>query len=477
MRKLPFPLGNVHFIGIGGIGMSGIAEVLHGMGYSVQGSDIRKNANAERLESLGVKIFVGQKAENVANANLVVKSSAVKDDNAEIIAAKANKIPIIRRADMLAEIMRLKWSIAIAGTHGKTTTTSLVAHILSTAEADPTIINGGIINAFGTNARLGSGDWMVVEADESDGTFTKLPATIGVVTNVDPEHLDHFGSFDNLKNAFITFIENLPFYGFGVMCWDHETVRKLLPEIIDKKVVTYGLTEGADLQATITKMEPDGLTFDVKITPRLARDVTELKDVKLSMIGEHNVSNAMAAVAVAHQMGIKAEHIKQALRSFQGVKRRFTKVDEVNGIHIFDDYGHHPTEIEAVLCAASPVCQGRLIAVVQPHRFTRVRDLEAEFIQCFDKADQVFITPVYTAGEDPIDGVSSKILAEKVVAQTGKPAIFVEDPKALATALAPHVKSGDFVVCLGAGDITAHAHALPDALREALSGDPVAVNG
>ena len=461
MQAMPLDIGIIHFVGIGGIGMSGIAEVMHNLGYQVQGSDIAQNANVDRLRALGMKIEVGHKAENLGEARVIVTSSAVRPDNPEVVAARKAMLPIVRRAEMLAELMRLKWSVAVGGTHGKTTTTSLVASVLDAAGLDPTVINGGIINAYGTNARLGAGDWMVVEADESDGTFTRLPATIAIVTNIDPEHLDFYGEFSKVKAAFRTFVESIPFYGFGVLCIDHPEVQALLPLLTDRKIVSYGLSPLAQVRGLNVVLNSDGVRFDAAISDRITGGERVIKDIKLAMFGQHNVLNALAAVSVATEMGVADDVLKEGLARFKGVKRRFTKVGEVGGITIIDDYGHHPVEVAAVLRAARTATKGRVIAVVQPHRFTRLQSLFSEFCQCFNDADHVVVADVYPAGEAPIAGVNRDALINGLHAH-GHPAVTaLMSPKHLAAVIDDIAKPGDMVVCLGAGNITAWAHALP----------------
>ncbi len=461
MQAMPLDIGIIHFVGIGGIGMSGIAEVMHNLGYQVQGSDIAQNANVDRLRALGMKIDVGHKAENLGEARVIVISSAVKPDNPEVVAARKAMLPIVRRAEMLAELMRLKWSVAVGGTHGKTTTTSLVASVLDAAGLDPTVINGGIINAYGTNARLGGGEWMVVEADESDGTFTRLPATIAIVTNIDPEHLDFYGEFSKVKQAFRTFVESIPFYGFGVLCIDHPEVQALLPQLTDRKIVSYGLSPLAQVRGLNVVLDSNGVRFDAAISERITGGERVIKDIKLAMFGQHNVLNALAAVSVAAEMGVADDVLKEGLARFTGVKRRFTKVGETNGITVIDDYGHHPVEIAAVLRAARTASKGRVIAVVQPHRFTRLQSLFSEFCQCFNDADHVVVADVYPAGEAPIAGVNRDALINGLHAH-GHPAVTaLMSPKHLAAVIDDIAKPGDMVVCLGAGNITAWAHALP----------------
>lgn len=462
--KMPHSIGLVHFIGIGGIGMSGIAEVLHNLGYKVQGSDQADSANVQRLRAKGIDCFVGHKAENLGAAEVVVVSTAIKKSNPELAAAREKLLPIVRRAEMLAELMRFRQAVAIGGTHGKTTTTSMVATLLDAGGLDPTVINGGIINAYGTNARMGEGEWMVVEADESDGTFLKLPAEIAVVTNIDPEHLDHYGNFDKVRAAFRQFVENVPFYGFGVMCTDHPEVHALVASIEDRRVITYGENAQADVRFLNHRMEGATSRFDVNIRDRKTGQDTVIEGLALPMPGRHNVSNATAAIAVAHELGMDAEGIKRGLSSFGGVKRRFTPTGMWNGVHIFDDYGHHPVEIKAVLRAARDATNGRIIAIAQPHRYTRLRDLFDDFSACFNDADTVLVAPVYAAGEDPIDGINSSTLVSQIRSGGHRDARHIDGPEAIAPIVKDLAKEGDFVVFLGAGNITNWAYALPKEL-------------
>ena len=467
--KLPKAIGLVHFIGIGGIGMSGIAEVLHNLGHRVQGSDQSDSANVQRLRDKGIEVFVGHKAENLGDAEVVVVSTAIKKSNPELVAAREKLLPVVRRAEMLAELMRFRNAIAIGGTHGKTTTTSLVATLLEAGGLDPTVINGGIINAYGTNARMGEGEWMVVEADESDGTFLKLPADVAVITNIDPEHLDHYGTFDAVRAAFRQFVENVPFYGFGVMCLDHPEVQALVGRIEDRKVITYGENPQADVRFMNVRIEGTRSIFDVEIRRRRTGQVTRLDNLVMPMPGRHNISNATAAIAVANRLGISREDIAKGLASFGGVKRRFTLTGEWNGVQIFDDYGHHPVEIKAVLRAAREACKGRIIAVHQPHRYTRLSSLFEEFAACFNDADSIFIAPVYAAGEDAIEGADSESLISRIKSGGHRDARFLPSAEALPQMVAEIAKPGDFVVLLGAGSITYWAAALPKQLQD-LSG-------
>ena len=465
MRALPLSIGTIHFVGIGGIGMSGIAEVLHNLNYSVQGSDLSDNANVKRLRALGIPISIGHREENLGEAQVVVISSAVKPDNLEVAAARKRLMPVVRRAEMLGELMRLKWSIAVGGTHGKTTTTSLIAALLDAAGMDPTVINGGIINAWGSNARLGGGDWVVAEADESDGTFLKLPATIAVVTNIDPEHLDHYGSFEALCAAFDAFVENIPFYGFAVLCIDHAEVQAMIPRVSDRRVVTYGFSPQADVRGVDLESDADGMRFNVVITDRMADTSRTLTDLHLAMLGAHNVQNALAVVAIASEMNIEDAVLRRALADFAGVNRRFTKTGTVDGITVIDDYGHHPVEIAAVLETARAATEGQVIAVVQPHRYSRLRDCFEGFCTCFNDADVVVVADVYAAGEDPIEGFDRDALVDGLRSRGHRSVVPLDSPEDLAGIVNDMASPGDLIVCLGAGSITAWANALPGALE------------
>ncbi|MEP3046273.1 MAG: UDP-N-acetylmuramate--L-alanine ligase [Roseibium sp.] len=463
--KMPQDIGPVHFVGIGGIGMSGIAEVLKTLGYQVQGSDMSENANVQRLRDKGIAVTVGHAAENIGDAEVLVVSTAIKRDNPELVAAREKLIPVVRRAEMLAELMRFKQAIAVGGTHGKTTTTSMVAALLDAGHLDPTVINGGIINAYGTNARMGKGDWMVVEADESDGTFVKLPADIAIVTNIDPEHLDHYGDFAGVQAAFRQFVENVPFYGFAVMCLDHPEVQTMIGGIEDRRVVTYGTNPQADVRYTDVSMDGGKSIFSITIRDRRSGEEMELKDLILPMPGLHNVSNATAAIAVASQLGVGAEDIKAGISSFGGVKRRFTHTGTVNGIEIFDDYAHHPVEIKAVLHAARESAKGKVIAVMQPHRYTRLESLFDDFSNCFNDADNVIVTPVYAAGEQPIAGAAHTDLVSGMKTRGHRGAQAVDGPDDLPAAIHEIAEPGDLVIFLGAGTVTQWAYALPKQLE------------
>ncbi|MEM7471369.1 MAG: UDP-N-acetylmuramate--L-alanine ligase [Pseudomonadota bacterium] len=460
--KLPLELGAIHFVGIGGIGMSGIAEVLLNLGYTVQGSDLKASKITDRLAKLGATIFEGQRAENLENADVVVISSAIKPGNPELDAARQTGLPVVRRAEMLAELMRMKSNIAVGGTHGKTTTTTMVAALLDAGNIDPTVINGGIIHAYGSNARVGQGEWMVVEADESDGTFNRLPATIAIVTNIDPEHMEHWGDFDTLRQGFLDFVSNIPFYGLAVCCTDHPEVQALVGKITDRRVVTFGFNAQADVRAVNLSYKAGIAHFDIA----LQNDEMVIERCSLPMPGDHNVSNALAAVAVARHLGMKADEIKSALASFGGVNRRFTKVGEVGGVTIIDDYGHHPVEIAAVLKAARQATEGRVIAVHQPHRYTRLHSLFDDFCSCFNDADVVGISDIFAAGEDPIPGAGRDDLVAGLIRHGHRDARVIPDEASLLALVKEQAKPGDMVVCLGAGTISAWATALPARLSK-----------
>jgi UDP-N-acetylmuramate--alanine ligase len=464
MRALPRSIGPIHFVGIGGIGMSGIAEVLHNLGYRVQGSDMSDSANVRRLVDLGITVAIGHDASNLGGAEVVVVSSAVKPDNPEVTAARSRRLPVVRRAEMLGELMRLKWSLAIAGTHGKTTTTSMIGALLEAAQLDPTVINGGIINAYGTNTRLGAGDWMVVEADESDGTFTRLPATIAIVTNIDPEHLDHYRDFDALRQAFEDFVGNVPFYGFAALCIDHPVVQGMIPKLSDRRVLTYGFSPQADIRAVDIQLGREGARYDIVISDTLSDRGRVISDLFLPMFGRHNVQNSLAAAAVAEAMALGDDALRSALNNFKGVKRRFTKTGEWNGVTVIDDYGHHPVEIAAVLKGARAIVDGKVIAVVQPHRFTRVAHLFDGFCTCFNDADFVLVAEIYAAGEPPIEGVTRDALVAGLIEHGHRNVRALTDPSDLAPMIEELTRPGDMVVCLGAGSITGWANSLPSEL-------------
>lgn len=478
MRIPPQTVRHLHFIGIGGIGMSGIAEVLYNLGYQVRGSDITENNNTSRLQKIGIPVSIGHKAENVHEAQVVIISSAVKNDNPEVVAARICGIPVIQRAEMLAELMRLKFSIAISGTHGKTTTTSLAASLLEAASMDPTVINGGIINAYNTNARLGTGDWTVVEADESDGSFIKLPATIAVVTNIDPEHMEFYGNIETLKQAFLRFIGNIPFYGLAVLCADHPTVIEISSQITDRRIVTYGFDQNSMIRAVNIRMSAEGTTFDVDINRSLSHHTLtyssltkikalpkRIKDLFLPMVGKHNVQNALSAIAIAQELGLGEEIIRKAFIGFKGVKRRFTKVGISGGVTIIDDYAHHPVEIKTVLEAAKQATTGKIIAIMQPHRYSRLNYLFDEFVSCFKDCDKLIVAPVYAAGEEPIENANSRNLAKAIRQEGNVQSVFdIEDAKEIPYLLRRIAKPGDIVLCLGAGSITYWAASLPGQL-------------
>jgi len=457
--KLPLELGPIHFTGIGGIGMSGIAEVLLNLVYRVQGSDLKGSKITERLARLGVQVFIGHTPENLAHAEVVVISSAIRPGNPELEEARRRGLPVVRRSEMLAELLRLKSNVAVAGTHGKTTTTTLVATLLDAGGLDPSVVNGGIIHAYGSNARMGGGEWMVVEADESDGTFNRLPATIAIVTNIDPEHMEHWGTFDALRQGFFDFVSNIPFYGLAVCCTDHAEVQALVGRVRDRRVVTFGFNAQADVRAENLSYSAGVAQFDIA----LRAEGTRIDGCSLPMPGEHNVSNALAAVAVARHLGMKRDEIRAALAGFRGVNRRFTRLGEVGGAAIIDDYGHHPVEIAAVLHAARQSLAGtggRVIAVHQPHRYTRLSSLFEDFCSCFNDADVVAIADVFAAGEEPIAGASRDALVAGLIAHGHRHAVALEGEDGLADLVAAEARPGDMVVCLGAGSISAWAHAL-----------------
>ena len=468
MRKVPIYSGFIHFVGIGGIGMSGIADILVNLGYKVNGSDLKENAMVERLSRKGVNIVIGHKAENVRGASVVVVSSAISKDNPEVLEARRLKIPVIKRAEMLAELMKMKMSIAVAGTHGKTTTTSLVAAILDQANLNPTVINGGIINAYNSNARLGDGDWVVVEADESDGSFTKLMSTIAVVTNIDFDHIDNFKNFDELRNLFTKFVSNIPFYGAGVLCIDHPEVAKVAAEIRDRKVITYGFDNSADVSCTNVKLTDFGAQFDVVFSQNMI-DKYGVDRVwpgfSLNIFGKHNVQNSLAAICVGLELRISEESMKIALGSFMGVRRRFTKVGEIDGVTVIDDYAHHPVEISAVLEAARSVCKGKVYTVIQPHRYSRLKNFLPEFGKCLELSDYCFVIPIYAAGEQN-NGTDHFSLLKVLNENKKVPADFAQDVQTLKSKISGMLNSGDFVIFLGAGDVTRWAYQFVDLMVE-----------
>lgn len=478
MGFMPLDIGTLHFVGIGGIGMSGIAEMLHNLGYKVQGSDANESANTRRLSDKGIQVMIGHHGGNLMTADrkmpvVVVMSTAIKLDNPELEEAVRQGIPVVHRAEMLAELMRLKWSIGIAGTHGKTTTTSMVGAMLEAGGMDPTVINGGIVNAYGTNTRQGKSQWMVVETDESDGSFISLPLNAGVITNIDPEHLDHYGSFPALKAAFAMFVQNLPFYGFAVLCADHRDVRELISQMNNRRLISYGFAPDAQVRGTEVDLRADGSTFDVTVAGSVTHGEDQhFKKLKLNVPGRHNVQNALAAVSVGLALGMKESDIRKGLDNFAGVKRRFTNAGSAHGVTVIDDYAHHPVEIRTVLATARTVQKdkgGRVIAVMQPHRFTRLSSLMDDFAACFADADSVIIADVYAAGEKPIDGADRDRLVAATRARGHEDVSALENPAQLAAIIADKVKPGDMIVCLGAGSITAWAHALPAELEKLLA--------
>ncbi|MBV8801064.1 MAG: UDP-N-acetylmuramate--L-alanine ligase [Alphaproteobacteria bacterium] len=463
--RVPLDIGPIHFIGIGGIGMSGIAEIMHNLGYKVCGSDAADSANVKRLRTLGIPVSIGHSPENIGNAYAVVYSAAVKPGNVEFEAARQRGLPLVRRAEMLAEIMRLKWCVAVAGTNGKTTTTTMVAALLDAGGLDPTVVNGGIINAYGTNARVGAGDWVVVEADESDGSFLRLPATIAVLTNADPDHLDYYGTFDRMREAFQRFIENVPFYGFAVLCLDHPEVQQMIGRIEDRRLITYGFSPQADVRAIEVAFAEGGSRFDVAVSDRRAGSETRITNITLPMPGEHNVLNALAAITVARELGVSDHRIRTAFSAFEGVKRRFSRVGGWNGAAIIDDYGHNPFKIAAALKAARQAYSGPIVAVVQPHRYSRLRDTFEQFCTCLNDADTAVIAPIYPAGEKPIEGVSHVSYADAVRAHGHKNILTIDNPEELPVMLAPFAKPGGAIVFLGAGSITNWANGLEAVLK------------
>jgi UDP-N-acetylmuramate--alanine ligase len=472
MSQLPLSIGRIHFTGIGGIGMSGIAEILHDMGYQVSGSDMTSNANVKRLIAKGISVTIGQHEDNVSGAAIIVVSTAIKPDNPEMIAARKQFLPVVHRAEMLGELMRLKWSVAIAGTHGKTTTTSLVASLLDTGGIDPTVINGGIITGWGSNAKLGKSEWMVVEADESDGSFSRLNPTVAVVTNIDPEHLDHHGSFDQLKQAFRDFVASIPFYGFASLCIDHPTVQRMIADIPERRIISYGFSASADVRGINLRPDNDSMIFDAMVSKRIS-DQGIIEGFRLPMLGDHNVLNTLAAISVCLEMGIDADKILHAVSQFKGVGRRFDRKGSVSDITIIDDYGHHPVEITAALSAARMLKPNdQIIAVFQPHRYTRMRDLFDDFCACFNDADHVIISDIYDAGEAPIDGYGRDDFVDSLRAH-GHPSVdALHAPDDLAELVMTKARPGDVVMCLGAGTITNWASALPEQIS-GITGDEV----
>jgi UDP-N-acetylmuramate--alanine ligase len=479
MKRKMGILGTIHFVGIGGIGMSGIAEIMHNLGYTVQGSDLSNNSNTARLKALGVKVFQGHEAHNIQNASYVVISSAVKDDNSEVVAAKKMMIPVIRRAEMLAELMRLKCSIAISGSHGKTTTTSLVACLFEAAGLNPTVINGGIINKKLTNAYIGEGDYLIAEADESDATFIKIPSTIGIITNIDPEHMDYYKDFENLKLAFKSFIKNLPFYGFGVVCIDHLVVRELIADITDRKVITYGIdSEDAQIIAYNIVSDTYSSTFDIKIKQQHIKGETVIEHITIPTPGKHNVLNALAAIAVGIELDFGIKIIKSGFKQFAGVKRRFSSVGKYNGAEIIDDYAHHPAEIEATLATARDIALkrgGKVISVFQPHRYTRLENLFFEFASCFSQSDKVYILDVFSAGDAPIEGITSRDLVREVK-KHAVDAEYLPSHENIKSVIKAEAKNGDIILMMGAGNITSWAHQLPQELENLNSINSASLN-
>jgi UDP-N-acetylmuramate--alanine ligase len=467
-------VGLIHFIGIGGIGMSGMAEILHNLGYRVQGSDLNESYITERLQKNGIKVIFGHHPQNIEGVSLIVKSTDIQDSNVEIKAAFKESIPVIKRCDMLAEIMRCKPAISVSGTHGKTTTTSMIATVFDGAQMNPTVINGGVINQFNTNAYVGDGDYIIAEADESDGTFIKIPSYIAVVTNIDPEHLNYYGTFANVKTAYKTFIENIPFYGFAVLCYDHPVVREIGAQIIDRRIIKYGVeADDLDIKAVNITQDQEGMAFDVIFSSNFMKrnrlNSQQIEGMKLRAYGQHNVLNCLSAIAIGIEKGISIALLQKSLANFRGVKRRFTQTGEVRGIRIIDDYAHHPEEIKVTLNAARMVANmrgGKVIAVMQPHRYTRLQSLMEEFAQSFDDADEIIISEVYSAGEQSIANITSEKLIEKIKQYSSQSVYKLDDPLKLAEKINKLAKSSDLVVLLGAGSITKWAYDLPQQLEK-----------
>ena len=458
--NFPIKIGKIHFIGIGGIGMSGIAEVLIAHGYDIQGSDVSDTKITRRLQKIGAKIFLNQNAQNLINANVVVVSSAIKPDNIELQTASKLNLPIVQRAEMLAELMRFKSNISVAGTHGKTTTTTLVAGLLDSGGLDPTVINGGIIHAYGSNARTGDGDWMVVEADESDGSFLKLPSTISIVTNIDCEHMEHYGSFENLKNAFNQFISKIPFYGIAVLSVDDKNTKEISKKINNRKIVTFGKSADADVRAKNISFQNGKSRFDIGFSD----GSKSISGLEFPMTGEHNILNLLAAVCVARYFGMSEENIRSGVAEFSGVNRRFTFLGQFNGVIFVDDYAHHPTEIRAVLKAAKQTAMGKVVAIHQPHRFSRLANLFEEFIECFEDADVVGITPVFAAGEEAIAGVTSKNLIARISKRHNKVVRKIKNEEVLEDFVIKNTEPNDLVIFMGAGSISTWANNMMERL-------------
>jgi len=451
---------HIHFVGIGGVGMSGIAEVLLNLGYKISGSDMKESETTRRLESLGARVFIGHHGDNVDDAHVVVISSAVHDDNPEVVAAKTRMVPVIPRAEMLAELMRLKYGVAVAGAHGKTTTTSMVATVLAKGGIDPTVVIGGKLNSLGAGAKLGQGEFLVAEADESDGSFLKLSPTIAVVTNIDAEHLDHYtGGIDEIKEAFLAFINKIPFYGLAVLCLDVEHIQDLIP-LVNKRYTTYGLSTQADFYARDIVYTGMGSGFEV------FKKGVSLGRFELTVPGTHTIYNSLAAIAVAVELDVPTDIIREALKGFGGLHRRFQVKGEVKGVMVVDDYGHHPTEIKATLAAAKKGWDRRTVVVFQPHRYTRTRDLLKDFFTAFNQADRLVVMDIYAAGEKPIDGVSAMKLYDGIKSRGHKHVTYIPDASKIPGWLAGNTEPGDIVITLGAGDVWKVGEAFLEKLRE-----------
>ena len=466
ISNIPQNVGRFHFIGIGGIGMSGIAEILLQSGYLVQGSDINPTKITKRLNKLGAKIFIGHNSGNINQANIIVYSSAITEKNPELIEAKKLSIPIVHRSEMLGELMRLKQSIAVAGTHGKTTTTSLISKLLEQNNMDPTIINGGIISSLASNAKLGEGKWMVVEADESDGSFSRLIPTIAIVTNIDLEHMDFHKTESNLEKAFTNFISSIPFYGFAAVCIDHPRIQKILAKVTNKKIITYGYSPNADIRAINTRFVDGKMIFDVSYKDKVEKNTSFIKNIIFSMIGYHNVLNALAAISVALELGISITIIKKSLNSFSGVQRRFQYITKIDNAKIYDDYGHHPEEIKAALSAAKLIKNNsKILAIFQPHRYTRLKNHFEEFCSSFNDADKVILLNIYAAGEKKLINYENTDLEEGIRNYGHKNVESLKDDEKIFEKIFKNLKNFDIIIFLGAGNITNIANSLSKKIK------------
>ena len=452
----------IHFIGIGGIGMSGLAQIMNNMGFVIQGSDLNKNKSTDRLEKLGIKLYFGHNQRNIKKATMVVMSSAIKNNNKELLLAKQKNLPIFSRGEMLANVVSLKKNIIVTGSHGKTTTTSLVANILVEAGLDPTVINGGVINSLKNNAQLGKGEWAVIESDESDGSFLKLPITYSIVTNVDKEHLNYYGSFEKLKKSFAIFIEKTPSIGKSIICIDNKNLKSILKQCKNKKILTYGFNSDANYQIVSVKREKIYSTFDLKIKFKRQK----IKNIKVNVIGDHNISNAAASIVVALNLGIQVSKIKKALKKFMGIQRRFTKVFSIGKRDFYDDYAHHPTEIAAVISGARQVNKNRkIICIFQPHRYSRVASLKNEFAQSFKLSDAVVLCPVYSAGEKQSYKFDQKKFSQQIAKKSKTQVININNQKELKNYIKKNLISDEMVICMGAGSISNWIREISDELK------------